>query len=422
MRNNNDNKMKRGIIITLMSFILLAQIIFISADGGYFPPPGHYVTPGQQKAVIFYEDNIETLIVTSEFRGNAKDLVWIIPTPTKPEVTKADKVIFQKFDDLTKPQVEKSSSPMNIMSMAKEDYSFGGVYIYESKQVDYYDVNILYATNSQDLIKWFNENNYQYPVNESNVLQGYIDKNWFFTVIKVSTEALGSSNAEYDIKQGAPTPVKMVFRTEGDVVFPLKISSIDFSDNKNYRRNNVPIHIFMIGQGKYETPNNYFELEYGNWFEKKELEKALKDDTGKVLIDLSKNKYFVTRFYANMQKNEMDSDVYFNYADNNKKVNTGPGNAEIFFKSLMLWAIILLGILLSPVGWILIAGSLMIFLSKNNTVRIFGWIIESFMLGLLIFLSLITIFKGTPLAIYGAFLFLIIAILVLMFIQKKYKK
>ena len=153
MRNNNDNKMKRGIIITLMSFILLAQIIFISADGGYFPPPGHYVTPGQQKAVIFYEDNIETLIVTSEFRGNAKDLVWIIPTPTKPEVTKADKVIFQKFDDLTKPQVEKSSSPMNIMSMAKEDYSFGGVYIYESKQVDYYDVNILYATNTPAPIK-----------------------------------------------------------------------------------------------------------------------------------------------------------------------------------------------------------------------------------------------------------------------------
>lgn len=438
-----EKSKKRG-LVNLIIIIFLLQLMFITADGGYFPPPGQHVSPGEQKAVIYYdsEKSLQTLIINSEFQGNARDLAWIIPTPTKPDVKKANKVIFEKFDVLTKPE-KNSGSFINSGSYASEKTISEGVYVYESKKVDYYDINILYATNSQDLIEWFNKNNYQYPENQSSVLQHYIDKGWFFTAIKVSPES--SEIAEKDTIKGTPTPVKMVFKTD-KIVFPLKISAIDFSSEKNsryemredkkiyYSDSHIPIHIFMIGEGKYETSNNHFRTQYANWFEKSELQNALKDNEGNNLIELSgdlEKEYFVTRIFANIPKTEMDSDIYFNYADNNARVNTGPTTAQIIFQIVLIFIFIILGFVLSPLGWILIGGALIIFISKNKNIKIIGWIMEGFVLGVISLFTFILLIIGLfaygfPDIMFWALVFssliIIASIIILMIIQRKKSK
>lgn len=447
-KQKNHKKMERKkevFIAGLFLSVLLLQMLLVSADGGYFPPPGQQVSPGQQKAVIHYDSKteIETLIVTSEFQGNAKDLAWIIPTPTKPEITKADDVIFEKLDQLTKPQRDTSSSFSN--KYATDSVSIErGVYVYESKKVDYYDVNTLYATNSEDLIKWFEDNNYQYPKEQGYVLEQYIKKDWFFTAIKIAPEAISSGNVQSDIRKGTPTPVKMIFRTK-DIVFPLKISSIDFTgqDNKPnevYGRNNyyypnhVPIHIFLIGEGKYKTPHNEFRTQYANWFEKQELQKALQDNEGKTLLQLKENpekEYFVTRMFANIPRNELDSDVYFSYADNNEKINTGPDAGDVAFQIILGTLLIIVGFVLSPLGWILIAGILMVFFSKNSNVKIFGWIMQLFILAIVVLFTFIIAILGlfavgSPDSLIFSFIasgmVLIITIIILILIQKKKNK
>ena len=75
---SNKYKMRGKILLVFALFFILLEVSFVIADGGYFPPQGYWVRPGAQNAIIFYEDNVETMILTSGFQGNAKDLVWII--------------------------------------------------------------------------------------------------------------------------------------------------------------------------------------------------------------------------------------------------------------------------------------------------------------------------------------------------------
>ncbi|MBM3234125.1 DUF2330 domain-containing protein, partial [Candidatus Pacearchaeota archaeon] len=224
-----NTNMKRGLLVVFLAvFIIIISLNFVSADGGYFPSPGYWIQPGQQQAVIFHEDNTETMIVTSDFKGNAKNFAWIIPTPTKPQVTKASEEVFTNIQKLTQPEYDYGYSLGNVMMAATaERLEYGGVVVISQQQVDYYDVTTLLATNTQDLVNWFNENNYTYPEEYSYVLKSYIDKGWFFTAVKISAEALSSVEVSQDLREGHPTPLKLVFLSE-KIVFPLKISSVDF--------------------------------------------------------------------------------------------------------------------------------------------------------------------------------------------------
>jgi len=227
----NHRIMEKGfkrnyIFLFLVLGVILISLSFVVADGMYVPHPGYYVSPGQQRAVIFHEDNIETMILTSGFIGNAKDLAWIVPTPTRPDVTKANENVFTNAAKLARVTYSNGISYGAVM-MAAESKDAGGVYVIDSKQVDYYDVKVLVATNSADLVKWFNDNDYVYPKEYSYVLDSYIQKGWYFTAIKVSPESTGATEVIQDLKEGNPTPIKMVFLSD-KIVFPLKISSVDY--------------------------------------------------------------------------------------------------------------------------------------------------------------------------------------------------
>jgi len=441
--------MKNKYFILLAGLLVLvsitSQISFVRADGGYFPGPDYWVRPGQQRAIILYEDNTETMILTSGFQGNAKDLVWIIPTPTKPELTKANEEVFTN---------------MARLAMAKRDYGYGyasilaaskaggdsGVVVVESKQVDYYDVNIIVATNSNELVKWFNDNDYQYPEKYAYVLNHYISKGWFFTAIKISPEAQGATEVIQDLREGNPTPVKLVFLSD-KLVFPLKISSIDFKPEEKkygpasqesigatrkdeegnvwvkgsdglwttndssyagtswsdmlidqqpggvsymipYRYGDyIPIQLYILADSKYESTNFY--VQYGNWVKERQIEDLGEDDNGEPLLQPEKDKYFLTSLSANYQRSQMDDDLFLKKADDNKKVNAGPEAWQVFVYGLVIGFVVFITWVLSPLGIMFIVGSLILFLSLNKTARIFGWVIELFSLGLTLIIGIL---------------------------------
>ncbi|MBI4709254.1 MAG: hypothetical protein HY764_03570, partial [Candidatus Portnoybacteria bacterium] len=70
----------RKIFCFLAISVILAPICVL-ADGGLFMPPDVYMYETDQRAVIFYENNVETLILSTTFRGSAKDFGWVVPVP-----------------------------------------------------------------------------------------------------------------------------------------------------------------------------------------------------------------------------------------------------------------------------------------------------------------------------------------------------
>jgi len=370
--------MKRGVLVLFLALVVLINLSSVIADGAYFPEPGYWVRPGQQRAIIFYENNEETLILTSNFQGNAKDLVWIIPVPEKPEITKANEEIFTEIAKLAQPQYDTGISyGAMLKTTAGGDYE-SSVFVLESKKVDYYDVNVLAASNSQDLVRWFNENGYDYPEEYGYVLNHYISKNWGFVAIKVSPEAQGAKEIMQDLKEGHATPVKLVFESDKPV-FPLKISSVDFKPEKEnmdyYGSDYTSIQLYVIAGSKYEAGSNFY-IQYGNWVKKSQIEKLGKDESGNPLIQPGEKEYFLTSLYANIAKSQMDNDIFLEPVNDNKKVNAGPETWQLFLYGLLTGLIVLLVWIFTPLGIMFIAGTLILFLSCSKVTRIFGWIME----------------------------------------------
>lgn len=219
------NKIRKSFLAILTTAICLSPV-FVVADGGLIPPPDRYVYETDQKAVIFYDQGIENLILQITFEGNAKDFAWIVPTPKQPQVEKSTDTLFTRLDELTRP--EERSAPMSagfgLMNTSVDDVG-RSVRVVETKKIEYYDINVLEANDKDALYNWLNDNGYIFPQQGKYIIDDYIQKGWYFTAVKIDNEAV-SDLVEGQLQNGHAVPLKLSFETE-NIVYPLKISAVN---------------------------------------------------------------------------------------------------------------------------------------------------------------------------------------------------
>ena len=211
----------------LFAVISLVALIFpaiASADGAIFPPPDYWMQETDQKAVIFHEKNVETMVLSVTFRGDAKDFSWIVPTPSRPEVAKSTDELFTALAALTEPKYNYDIMPMYGGALSEGVSARSGVTVVETKKVEYYDISVLEADDPEALTKWLKDNNYQFPEGGKYLLNDYINNKWYFTAIKIDAESL-TTGVESQLREGHAVPLKFTF-TSSKIVYPLKISGI----------------------------------------------------------------------------------------------------------------------------------------------------------------------------------------------------
>lgn len=400
-------------------FVLLALIFALpficKADGGIMPPPNYYVREDAQKAVIVYDQGVETMILSVEFSGDAKQFGWVIPTPKRPEVSKSSDELFKSLEDLTGKNydVMPMSKPMGLGGVEEK----AAVTVLETKKIDIYDIAILEATDSKALAKWLSDNGFQYPTNEAYILDDYVNKNWYFTAVKVQSEFINTVSADR-LSTGHATPLKLVFQSE-NIVYPLKISAIQVEKAKEKRNvdllpeeqtmyevrgdtaylkqeylpiyyppttPSVGITLYVLADHKKTLPG--FATDYAGFVKPKQIEQWAYVD-GKPWFETS-TKYYLTKLYDSMTTSEMTEDLYLRDAVDNKVAGNGVELGwknvmkEIlyFFLYLIIWVI-------SPIGIIFLISSLVQFLAKSNVAHIIAWVFQILMfLGNLVFVIL----------------------------------
>ncbi|MBI5071717.1 DUF2330 domain-containing protein [Candidatus Falkowbacteria bacterium] len=212
---------KLFVVISLMALIFPAVA---SADGAIFPPPDYWMQETDQKAVIFHEKNVETMVLSVTFRGDAKDFSWIVPTPSRPDVSKSTDELFTALAKLTESEYDYGVMPMYGGAVFEGAPARSGVTVLETKKVEYYDISVLEADDPEALTKWLKDNNYQFPENGKYLFDDYINNKWYFTAIKIDAESL-STGVESELREGHAVPLKFTF-TSSKIVYPLKISGI----------------------------------------------------------------------------------------------------------------------------------------------------------------------------------------------------
>jgi len=435
--------------ISVVAFLISPQLA--AADGGVFPPPDFYLTETDQKAVIVHENNLETIILSVNFKGNPKNFGWVIPVPAKPEVNKSQDELFTALANLTKLATETAPNFGTLGLGEKEAATKPQVEIIETKEIESYDISVVTSEDSNALAKWLSDNNYQVPDTASPILEDYIDNSWYFICIKINTAKLTTVGKE-QLKTGHATPLKIQFESD-DIIYPLKLSSIVAEYQKNSLSSNagtsaetsksqMAIMLYVLADGKKSVPG--FDTKYANWLEKAEIEKLAYDSKGDSWYKTQSDKLFLTKLYRLMSPDEMTSDLILRPTANNNPVGVSVSNPIIDgLIAVVVFALIFIVIFLSPIGLAFLVLSLIQFYAKSKAGRIICWILQTLDLLLTILISLIAVlivlrnmnqelflssvrqtlhFNWSNVAIIVAFSIFVIAEILVMIFQYRHQK
>lgn len=389
--------MRKNLLKILILFFcpFLLRPTSVLADGGIFPPPDFYVGQTEQKAVIFYDEKVETLILSITFQGNAKDFGWVVPTPTKPEVDKSSDELFLALRELTQRPIryEKELMPLPLGE---------GVEVIETKEVGIYEISVLKADDPKALSSWLDAHGYNFPPKASYILEDYIKNKWYFTAVKVRPELVWEG-VEEQLRSGHATPLKLVFKSE-KIVYPLKITSVARYFSPPVLRP-VSILLYVFAESEKDLPG--FRTLYAERIDKEEIENLAYNDDGTPWIKVE-HEFVLTKLQRTMQPVEMTDDLILRDKAGGLKIRltplptkppifkphfedlirTIPGKMLMFLIFFTLW-------LSSPIGWIFTIATLVAILARSKLIRAIAWFFQGFSLlmwflvmGALLFASL----------------------------------
>lgn len=352
----------------------------VKADGGAFYPPGFYVSETGQKALIYYQNQTENLVVSTSFQGNSKDFAWVIPTPNKPEVFKSDNSIFAELQKIT-------NTSDNISSISKSMPNLGtmtesSVEVIEEKTIDIYDTAVLKATDDKALAQWLQDHGYSFPQNKSYMLSDYINNDWYFVIAKIQDILIQDSEISNQLSSGTVTPLRLQFQSN-KIIYPMKLTrlALDYAaenipqatDGEMFldsSRSKMDISLYVLTDNK--TTQNQLETSWANWIDAKDIAKLNDSVTQDNWIE--GNKLFLTKMDNYIATEDLNNDFLITKAENNS-IYPVP-----VYKTFDFWLGNLLSLLLtiliaifSPLGMLfIIAIIFQMLLTKKRWLYILG--------------------------------------------------
>ncbi|MCI0639526.1 MAG: DUF2330 domain-containing protein [Gemmataceae bacterium] len=211
----------------------------------YFSAKNTDILQPAQKVFITWDpaEKQETFTVQPKFEGNALDFGMVIPTPAVPKLHEMPREFFKHlavYSILKKrehPQSQLLPSPRLEVTYALQSSTVvrrtgagiekkSTVVVLQSGVVGSLDYKTIVADWADDLYQWLKDHKYNYSGDEAT-LNHYIQKKWFFTVMKIDTAQMKrNKDGSY---AGEVTPTRFAFPSD-KLVYPLKITQILVKD------------------------------------------------------------------------------------------------------------------------------------------------------------------------------------------------
>jgi HEAT repeat protein len=193
-----------------------------------------------QKAIILHDGGREDLVLQVRYEGPAEEFGWLVPVPGLPEVRQGSMESFYELSRLTQEQMGPAVMSVNDAGAVEEP---AGVKVIEIKTVGAYQVAILAAGNAAKLAQWLEANEFVFPKDKQDVLDSYIQKQWYFVAARIDPTESGFALGQHSRKKAAFNgvmsaltrqqlasgelhPLIISFDSE-KCVFPLAISAVN---------------------------------------------------------------------------------------------------------------------------------------------------------------------------------------------------
>jgi len=175
-----------------------------------------------QLAMIIFDDMVEKIIFQIDYEGDAEDFAWVVPVPGYPKLFSVEDDIFYELHKLTQPPPPSNFGCGWGTGQPFPGLGDEGVHVWEENQVGIYHTTTLSATDPNSLVAWLNDNGYAFPAEGQEILDYYVQKNWFFVAMKIQHEETMKISENYT---GAIQPIGIMFFSD-EIVYPLKISAL----------------------------------------------------------------------------------------------------------------------------------------------------------------------------------------------------
>jgi hypothetical protein len=244
---------------TLTPFFLVWLIAILlapanaSADGMFVVPRFVWdkykdINEPTQKAILVYDAGREDLILQVKYEGSVDQFGWLIPVPNLPTVQKGSMKCFYELSQYTQKLWEPPAYKTQGRGLDLGSAGVGGkpeppVKVIEIKTVGAYEIAVLSTGDSGALAKWLDANRFYFPTNKTDVLDFYVQRQWYFVAVRINLTKSGvfqlltaprqvqnelpaNYSAHLKLAGGELNPLQISF-TSDRCVFPLKISSVN---------------------------------------------------------------------------------------------------------------------------------------------------------------------------------------------------
>lgn len=305
---------KTVLIAGILMLVISGIIPTVNADGWHPSEEYLHLYEPVQKAVIYWDGYSETLILSSAVRSETlTNIAWVVPiiSTTKPEVSSGNMSLFEELVGFFEPSYYWYS----YFHKAERDTLYNGnITIIEVKEIDIYDIIIIKAQNTSDLIDWLKDNNLQVPEEAYDVIDKYVKtENCYFVINKIDLKnrfkdileqlengTTPENMTEYnqvldDLKNGLATPLKFEF-TPLSPYYPLVISTLNKGDGK--------IEVYVIAEKPVADKNNVMQVDIC-----KKITDELKEKLEQY-FSVEKAQYVTRLFYYGLLKDLSDDAVF----------------------------------------------------------------------------------------------------------------
>ena len=175
--------------------------------------PGKPVVNADQTVLLIWDPKTKTehFIRKASFKATGDDFGFLVPTPSRPQLSESGNEAFPHLADITRPPRKRSGGFGFGCSAISEDHAAPGsaVTVIERKEVAGFDAAVLSASSATALTSWLKTNGYQFSPEVEAWAAPYVRDGWMFTALRVARKS--KSHADTSVQAGA---LRITFQTE----------------------------------------------------------------------------------------------------------------------------------------------------------------------------------------------------------------
>ncbi|MFB6839547.1 DUF2330 domain-containing protein [Streptomyces sp. NPDC056361] len=237
MRGTHGSNPATRILTTLIALLALqlgslVAPAYACGCGAMIPDKSERIGVDREESAVHWDGRTETVAMRFDVHGNARKAAWIMPVPSRAEVTLGESALFDALASLTAPEERDRyyfwpregdwpfDNPWGDGAAGAAPAAPGpGVGVVGRGRLGPFDVARLTATDPEALGDWLHANGFELPERLPGALQPYVDRKWEYVAVRIAPEENGAA------LHGNLTPLRIRFASP-ELVYPMRLSRL----------------------------------------------------------------------------------------------------------------------------------------------------------------------------------------------------